>query len=365
MILLESGAGNYVISNGRSYSYFAGNNYLGLAGHPQIREAAIRAVEKYGVNFAASRQTTGTSDLHLELEAALASFKERDDAVVFASGYQGNSILLESLRGEFSSLFIDKAAHASIIAAIPAGCDKVWYYDHCDAKHLSHLLEESGEPLPLVITDGVFALTGEIAPLDRIYEVVSRYNGILVVDDAHGTGVLGDGGRGTPEYFGLHGIKRIYQTETMSKALGGYGGFITGGSALTGMIRTRSATYQASTALPPPIAAAGIASVTLLRENPRLRLKLLDQASLVRKSVTELGYRTTSLATPIIPLLFDTPGEASALSLFLEEQGVIVPSIVYPAREVVHLVRIAVSVSHTYEQIEQLTVLLKKWKEKR
>ncbi len=365
MILLESGAGNYVYSNGRTYSYFAGNNYLGLATHPQLREAAISAVEKYGVNFAASRQTTGTAALHLELESALASFKGKDDAVVFASGYQGNSILLEGLRGRFVTVFLDQSAHASIISAIPAGVSRVHYYDHCDAGHLNQLMEYNRGSSPLVITDGVFALTGEIAPLDRIYEVVRRHNALLVVDDAHATGVLGEGGRGTPEHFGLHGEENIYQTETMSKALGGYGGFITGSSELTGMIRALSATYQASTALPPPIAAAGIASLAILKANPGLRSELLRKASLIRETVRELGYDTTSVATPIIPLLFKTREEAAGLSAFLEENGVIVPVINYPAREALHLVRIAVSVTHTVDQTDQLTALLKQWKEKR
>lgn len=364
MVLLNSEVGNYIISNGRQYSYFAGNNYLGLAGNAEIKAAVIMAVEKYGVNFSASRHTTGTADIHLELEGALASFKGKEDAVVFASGYQGNSILLEVLKGSYSTVFLDQSAHASIIAGIPGDVARVMYYDHCDADHLDHLLEYNRGSDPMVITDGIFPLTGEIAPLDRIYPVVKKHHGILVVDDAHATGILGDTGKGTPEYFGLCGEEIIHQTETMSKALGGYGGFISGSKTLTALIRQRSATYQASTALPPPIVAAGIASLRILGDNPGLRLQLLETAWHLREEIAGLGYRTTNYRTPIIPVILDAPEKARGLSLFLEENGVIAPFMNYPVRKEMHQIRIAVSVSHTAEQISQLLDLLKKWKDK-
>jgi 7-keto-8-aminopelargonate synthetase-like enzyme len=363
MILLNSGIGNYVFSNGKKYSYFGGNNYLGLANHPSVREAAIKAVEKYGVNFSASRHTTGTADIHLELEKALAVFKGKEDAVVFASGYQGNSILLELLKGSYSTIFIDQSAHASVIAAIPADVVKVMYYDHCDASQLEKLLDYNKGSGPLIVTDGIFALTGEIAPLDRIYAVVKKHNGILVVDDAHSTGVLGASGKGTPEYFNLHGEEKIFQTETMSKALGGYGGFISGSKDLTEMIRERSATYQASTALPPPIAAAGIASLKIIHEHPELRTQLLDKAGKLKEEITRLGFQTTHFDTPIVPIILDGPESAKGLSSYLEENGVVAPFMNYPVRQELHMVRIAVSFSHTDDQIGVLLELLKKWKE--
>lgn len=364
MILLNSEVGNYVISNGKKYSYFAGNNYLALASHPEVKAAVIRAVEKYGVNFSASRHTTGTADIHLELESALASFKGKEDAVVFASGYQGNSILLEILKGSYSTIFIDQSAHASVIAAIPADVVKVMYYDHCDSGHLDYLLDYNRGSNPLIVTDGIFPLTGEIAPLNRIYPVVKKHNGILVVDDAHSTGILGETGKGTPEHFLLPDDEKIFQTETMSKALGGYGGFISGSKDLTEMIRERSATYQASTALPPPIAAAGIASLAILKANPRLHVELIDKAWQLREEIIAMDFRTTHERTPIIPIILDTPDKARGLSMFLEENGVIAPFMNYPVRKELHQIRIAVSVSHTDYQITQLLELLKKWKEK-
>ena len=364
MILLNSGVGNYISSNGKDYSYFGGNNYLGLASHPSVKEAAIRAIERYGVNFAASRHTTGTADIHYELEKGLAAFKGKEDAVVFASGYQGNGILLEILKGRYSTVFADQAAHASIISAIPAGLVKVMYYDHCDASHLENLLEHNRDSSPLIITDGIFALTGEIAPLDAIWPVVKKYKGILVVDDAHSTGVLGNTGKGTPEHFKLLKEENIFQTETMSKALGGYGGFISGSNDLTELIRERSATYQASTALPPPIAAAGIASLKIINDNPEIRIQLIHKARMLRKEISGLGFETTYYDTPVIPLIFKSAEKGKSLSSFLEDNGIIAPFMNYPVRQVMHLIRIAVCANHTSDQMEILLEMLKKWKDK-
>jgi len=364
MIVLDSGIGNYIYSNGKKYSYFAGNNYLGLASHPAVKEAAIRAVEKYGVNFSASRQTTGTSDLHLELENSLALFKGKQNAVVFASGFQGNTILLDILKDRYSSVFCDRNAHASILAGIPDSVANVAFYDHCDASSLENLLNKSKSGHPLIITDGVFSLTGETAPLDRIYPLVKKHNGLLVVDDAHSTGILGNTGKGTPEFFNLPEDEEVFQTETMSKALGGYGGFISGNSNLTKLIREKSATYQASTALPPPIAAAGIASLKIVRENPGLRHRVLENASTVRDEVIRMGFRTTGSGTPIIPVIFDSSAKAKSLSLFLEEQRIIAPFMNYPVKVEMHQIRITVSAIHTTGQIEILLDMLHQWKKK-
>ncbi|MBK7713733.1 MAG: pyridoxal phosphate-dependent aminotransferase family protein [Bacteroidales bacterium] len=191
MNILNSGVGNFVMSEGRKYSYFGGNNYLGLANHPEVKAAAIRAIEKYGVNFSASRRTTGTADLHLELEKKLAAFKGTEDAVVFASGFMGNGILLDTLKLSYSAVLMDRLAHPSIVDSIPRVISLIQYYGHCDTGELEDLLASNKGERPLIITDGVFALTGEIAPLEKIYEIAIKYNAILITDDAHSTGVLG------------------------------------------------------------------------------------------------------------------------------------------------------------------------------
>ncbi len=364
MILLNSDIGNYVISNGRRFSYFGGNNYLGLASHPWVKEASIKAIEKYGVNFSASRRTSGTADIHLDLERKLSEFKSSEDTVVFASGYQGNGILLEVLKEKYRTIFIDQFAHASIRSAVPADNKETISYNHCDAGHLESLLSKQKDSKALIITDGIFPLTGEIAPVDKIYNLAKRYDALLVIDDAHATGVIGRSGKGTPEYFSLPDDENLFQSETMSKALGSYGGFISGTRAFTDIIRERSATYQASTSLPPSVVAAGIAALSIIDESSNLQTELLRKAEQLRTEIRAQGFRTTDSITPIIPVMFADEQKAISLSSYLEENGLIVPYMNYPSEQKEYMLRIAVSVLHTEDQISDLCGVMKKWKNK-
>lgn len=364
MTVLNSSVGNYIRCDGIKYAYFAGNNYLGLADHPEVKKASIRSIKIYGNSFSASRRTTGTADIHLELEKQLAAFMQKQDAVVFASGFMGNDILLEILKNRYSTVFMDELAHPSITSSIPREIENIRYYNHCDASHLENLLDHHKGLNPLVITDGIFALTGEIAPLDKIYPLVEKHNAILVVDDAHSTGILGENGRGTAEHFNLDRAENIYTSGTMSKALGGYGGFISGTQELTGLIRDQSATYQASTSLPPSIVASGIASLEIMRNNPGLRTSLFENAGILKRGVSGLGFRTTGDHTPIIPIVLNEMYKAEGLSLFLKNKGIIAPSMNYPVKMKGYMVRITVSATHTAAQIEKLLVLLKKWRDK-
>ena len=364
MITLTGGVGNYIILNNRKYSYFAGNNYLGLANHPEVVKSAAEALNKYGANFSASRQTTGTSDIHLELEQLLAGFKGHDAAMVFASGYMGNKLLLENLKDRYSVIYADSMAHASIVDGIPGGVTNIEYYNHCDANHLEELLRKNKDQRVLIITDGIFALSGEIAPLDQIYSVAEKYNAILVVDDAHSSGVLGKNGRGTPEYFNLDGMPNIYQSETMSKALGSYGGFLSGTKEFIKQVRSRSAFYSASTALPPPVVAASCSTLKMIKDKPQLRTVLLKNAEHLRSGIRELGFDTSGENTPIIPVCFKEQQTAQALSLYLEENQIIAPSVNYPVKMEKFIVRTTVSSIHTEEQIENFLSVLKNWRDK-
>jgi len=364
MVTLESSVGNYITLKNKRYSYFAGNNYLGLANHPALTEEAVRALKKYGINFAASRQTTGTSALHLELEKLLAEFKNSGDAITFATGYLGNMLLFRALENRYSAIIADSMAHPSIIDGIPGNVSNVRFYNHCNIDHLEDQLKKLSKHRPLIITDGIFALTGEIAPLDRIYYLAQKYNAILVVDDAHSTGVLGKNGRGTLEYFNLEGADNIFQSETMSKAFGAYGGFISADKEIIHKIRSGSTFYGASTALPPPIVAAGIAAVKWVKQHPELRDRLLENARLVRSGVKEAGFSTAGDNTPIIPVLFKHQENAKSLSGFLEKNLIIAPSVDYPVKTDKFIVRITVSVNHTEEQMNNLLYVLKKWRDK-
>ncbi len=364
MITLKGGVGNYITLKNIQYSYFAGNNYLGLANNPEIVANVMHSLEKYGVNFSASRQTTGTSDLHLELEKLLADFKNQQDAIIFATGYMGNSLLLRALKDDYTAVFADSQAHPSILDGIPRKISNVQFYDHCSSSHLEDLLKNSKKQKPLIMTDGVFALTGEVAPLDQIYALAEKYNAILIVDDAHATGVLGNHGRGTPEHFGLDGAVNLYQAETLSKALGAYGGFISAGKELINEIRSKSSFYGASTALPPPIVAAGYASVRYIQKHPDLRNILMENARLVRRGVMEMDFLTTDEITPIIPVFLKSAQSAKGLSEFLEKNRIIAPSIDYPVKTGKFIVRITVSATHTKDQIDHLLDMLKKWRAK-
>jgi 7-keto-8-aminopelargonate synthetase-like enzyme len=362
-MLVSSGAmSNFIMLDGKVYSFFGGNNYLGLANHPLLKRAAISSIENYGLNFAAARQTTGTSEIHAELESLLAEFKHKDDAVVFGSGYMGNRILLSALSGKFSSVFIDEYSHSSIREGIPQEIHDVRVYKHLDPDHLESLLKLNKNGRPLIMTDGIFSLTGEITPLDKIYEIAEKFGAIIIVDDAHSTGVLGKNGRGTPEHFNLEAAPDIFQTETMSKAGGSYGGFIAARRDITDAIREKSSTYLASTSLPPPLVSASAAAVSIIMQQPELRLSLYRNSKMILDGIKSLGFITFSQSSPIIPLYFSSREKAEELSGFLKAHGIIVPYINYPVNIGWCILRITASANHTTGQIEELVTVLGKWR---
>jgi 7-keto-8-aminopelargonate synthetase-like enzyme len=364
MITLNSEVSNYIQIAGRRYSFFSGNNYLGLSNHPEIKKAAKDSIEAYGLNFAAARHTTGTAAIHLELERDLSVFKNKEDTVVFASGYMGNSILLHALKDQYTTIITDEAAHPSILDGIPRDVKHIHIYKHCDVQHLEDLLRQNQNKRALIITDGIFALTGEISPIDEMRSLAEKYGSILVVDDAHATGVLGENGTGTPEHFHLHETANIYQTETMSKAFGVYGGFISASKAIINRIREDSRAYLASTSLPPPIVSAACTSLQLIRQQPHLRAALTRNASELRKGVVELGFHTTEVPTPIIPIFFKSLEKARKLSEYFKENGLIVPCVHYPVKMDHFITRMTVSAKHKRDQIEELLLLLKHWRSK-
>jgi 7-keto-8-aminopelargonate synthetase-like enzyme len=364
MLVSNSSVSNYIYVDNKRYSFFGGNNYLGLANHPLLKKAAISSIKKYGLNFAAARQTTGTSEIHTELEKLLAGFKHKDDSVVFASGYMGNRILLSALKGQYSAVYMDEYSHSSIRDGIPSDISKVFCYNHCDTVHLESLLKKNKKQRPLIITDGIFSLTGEIAPLDKIHSLAELHDAIIVIDDAHATGVLGKNGRGTPEYFKLEAASDIYQSETMSKALGAYGGFISAGEEIINAIRGKSSIYLASTSLPPPIVSAASASIRIIRDQPELRIMLHENLKKIIEGVKNLNFHTSSERTPIIPLPFNSRQNAEKLFEFLKINGIIVPFITYPGNINSFILRITVSSLHTTDQIEDLLTLLEKWRKK-
>ena len=365
MITLESGTGNFTTIDHTSYHYFAGNNYLGLTNKPDLINKAIAALIDYGTNFAASRQTTGTADIHLVLEEQLAKFKRKEAAMIFASGYWGNKMIMEYLKDRYSVVLLDSMAHSSIIDGIPRAVDTVDTYAHLDMNQLGELLKKYAGKRALIASDGLFALTGEITPLDEIHRLAEKYDALILVDDAHATGVLGENGRGTAEHFQLENSPRIFQSETMSKALGAYGGFIAGTNEMVRSIRKTSPFYGASTSLPPALVATGSAALSYLGEHAELKSNLASNIRYVKIGMKQIGVETSDAETPICPIFCRTKEEAQGLSAFLMENQIIAPAVDYPVRTGKFIVRITVSAAHTPDQLSHLINTLKIWNDGR
>ncbi|WP_163710347.1 aminotransferase class I/II-fold pyridoxal phosphate-dependent enzyme [Mangrovibacterium lignilyticum] len=363
MITLESKTGPNITIDHTSYHYFAGNNYLGLASNPELINKAIDALIHYGTNFSASRQTTGTADIHLELETKLARFKVKQAAVVFASGYMGNKLLMDYLKSECPVVLTDAMAHSSIIDGIPRDIETIDTYKHLDTVHLESLLKKYAGKRALIASDGLFALTGEIAPLDKIHRLAEKYDALILIDDAHATGILGKNGRGTPEHFELADSPRIYQAETMSKAIGSYGGFIAGSTEMIQIIRGKSAFYGASTSLPPALVASGSAALDYIKEHPELQQQLLANIRYLKIGIKQLELKTSTAETPIIPIFFNKKADAQKLSTYLKDHQIIAPAVDYPVKTDQYIVRLTVSAAHTQDQVKYLISTLKTWTE--
>jgi len=339
----------------RTYLHFTGNNYLGLAHVAPIKQNAIAAIERWGTNLAASRITTGTTHLHQRLEKKLALFKGQSDAVCFASGFLSNAILLEMLAQDYQLVAIDEWAHPSILWAIGKRLPMV-RYAHCQPEALYQILSKESRRV-LVMTDGVFPITGEIAPLDCFMDGIDRYGIALVVDDAHATGVLGENGRGTPEHFNIVS-DNIYQSETMSKALGAYGGFISGNQKFIAQLRHVSQIYMGSTALSPACVGAAISALDYLDSHAHLRRKLIDNVSYLKKMLNGLGLAVDATPVPIIPLVFPDVAQAGRVATRLAQQGIFVCLSHYPGGGDQPTIRLTVNANHTLSDMDRLVNLL-------
>jgi 7-keto-8-aminopelargonate synthetase-like enzyme len=253
-------------------------------------------------------------------------------------------------------------AHSSIVDGIPRSIRTVESYPHLDTAELGKLLIKYKGEQVLIATDGIFALTGEIAPLDQIHQLAEKYNALILVDDAHASGVLGETGKGTPEYFGLDGSPLIFQSETMSKALGAYGGFIAGSSEMIAEIRKTSPFYGASTSLPPAAVASGIAALEIIGDNPGINKRLIEKAVACKKKIGAMGFDTIQCPTPIIPLFFSSEKKAEELSEYLATNKIVAPAVKYPVKLDRYLVRLTLSAAHTQEQLDFLLTTLEKWR---
>jgi glycine C-acetyltransferase len=331
------------------------NNYLGLANHAQIIQAARAALESHGYGMASVRFICGTQDLHKQLERALSTFFGTDDSILYSSCFDANGGLFEVLLDERDAVISDALNHASVIDGIRLCKAKRLRYAHSDMRELEAKLQEAREcRLRLIATDGVFSMDGDLAQLDRIVELAERYDAAVMVDDSHATGVLGQKGRGTPDHFGVADRVEII-TSTLGKTLGGAtGGFTTGRAEIIELLRQRSRPYLFSNALPPPVAAGALQALTLVEQGDGLRAMLRENAVFFRERLTKLGFHLIPGDHPIIPVMLGDASLATSMADRLLKDGVYVVGFSYPVvPQGQARIRVQMSAAHTHEQLER------------
>jgi len=352
---LSSPQGAWLVVDGKRVLNFCSNNYLGLANHPRIVQAAREAEEKYGIGPAAVRSIAGTMDLHIELEKRLAKFKGVESSITFQSGFTANLGTIPALVGKEDAIFSDELNHASIIDGCRLSGARIIRYAHFDPQDLKRVLKEqrSSYPHALVVTDGVFSMDGDVAPLDQIYEVSKDFDAILMVDDAHGEGVLGKGGRGIVDHFNLHG-KVDVEVGTLSKAFGVVGGVVAGNPLVVEWLRQRGRPFLFSSAMTVPDVAACLAAVDLLEESTELVDRLWENTRYFKAEMKRLGFDTGESVTPITPIMLGEAPLAQQFSREMFDAGVFAMAIGFPtvprgkAR-----IRVMISASHQKEDLDQ------------
>ena len=359
---LSSPQGAWLVVDGKKVLNFCSNNYLGLANHPKLVKAAKEAADKYGVGPGAVRTIAGTMDIHLELEKRLAKFKGVEACISFQSGFTANLATIPALVGKEDAIFSDELNHASIIDGCRLSGAQIIRFKHADPSDLEKQILEnrSNYRRLLAITDGVFSMDGDLAPLDKIYAITSKYDVMLMVDDAHGEGVVGKGGRGIVDHFNLHG-KVDVEVGTMSKAFGVMGGMVAGNADVIEWLRQRGRPFLFSSAATPPDVAACIAAVDLLEESSDLVDKLWANAEFFKEEMKKLGFDTGNSQTPITPVMLGDAKLAREFSRELFEEGVFAMALGFPTVPVGKArIRVMISAAHTQEDLKLSLAAFKK-----
>jgi glycine C-acetyltransferase len=341
--------------DGREVINLASNNYLGLAADPRMKEAAAKAAAQYGAGSGAVRTIAGTMSLHIELERRFAAFKGADAAIMFQSGFTANSGTVAAILSKEDVIVSDQLNHASIIDGARLSRAEIKVFPHKDAAAADRLLSETAGPgrHQLLITDGVFSMDGDIAPLPDLVEVAEKHGAIMMIDDAHASGVLGKNGRGTVDHFDLHGRVDI-QVGTLSKAIGVMGGFIAGPHHLIDWLVNRGRPFLFSTSAPPAVAAACIKALDILEQEPERVERLWERTGFFKKGLQDLGFDTGASETPITPVIAGEETKAVELSSMLWEESVFSPAIVFPTvAKGSSRVRTIVTADHTEEDLQE------------
>ncbi len=369
--VLDGEQGPVSLYDGRRVINLASNNYLGLCEHPRLREAAIAATQKYGVGSGAVRTIAGTMKIHMELEEKIAAFKGVEACVVFQSGFTANAGTVSSILGKEDFILSDELNHASIIDGARLSRAKIKVFRHKDVAHCEELLKEiQHEPgRKLIITDGVFSMDGDIGPVDKLCDLADRYGAIMMVDDAHASGVLGRNGRGSVDHF--HCTQRVdVQVGTLSKAIGALGGYVCGSRDLIDYLCHRARPFLFSTSHPPSVAATCIAAFDLLESEPERIERLWSNTRYFKQQLTDAGFdvggrSTPASETPITPILVGDGGKTMEFSRALFDAGLMATGIAFPTvPEGKARIRTIMTSEHTREQIDQsleiLTTVAKK-----
>ena len=357
---IEKTEGAKVWIGGKKLVCFCSNDYLGLSNHPKVKEKTIEIIKRFGVGAGASRLISGNTIIHEELEKKIAKFKKREEAIIFPSGYMANIGVISSLLNEKDTVIIDRLSHASIIDGCKLSKAHLQVYPHKNTHALEKVLIRSDKyKKRLIVTDSVFSMDGDIAPLPEIIKLAKKYNAITMIDEAHATGVLGENGRGVEELFGTEGQIDIVMG-TLSKAVGSLGGFVAGSSELINYLRNKTRSFIYSTALPPSICAASIAALYVIEGEPTLREKLWDNIKVFNTSVGSCHGMNPDIQFPIIPIIIGNEEKTMKISRKLFEDGIFVSGIRYPtvAKGKARL-RITITASHSKNELKNLENLLK------
>jgi 8-amino-7-oxononanoate synthase len=349
-----------VTIDGRKVIMLGSNNYLGLTSHPEVKEASAAAVLRYGTGCAGSRFLNGTLDIHVELDERLASFMKTEAALTFSTGYQANLGVLSCLLGRHDIAILDRLDHASILDGVRLGFSKALKYKHNDMNDLAGKLQRAGNKGKMIIVDGVFSMEGDLAPLPEIVALKNEHGARLIVDDAHGLGVFGENGRGTPEHFGVeHEVDIVMGT--FSKSLATVGGFIAGPAVVVDYVRHHARSQIFSAAPPPGAAAAVLKAVEIVEREPDRRKQLWENTKFMKRELDGLGFDTGESESPVIPIVVGDDLNTFTMCKRLGEEGVFVNPIIAPAVPAGQaLIRTSYMATHTREHLEQALSALQK-----
>lgn len=349
--VLESPQGAWVQINGKKLLNFCSNNYLGLANHPEVVKAAKIALDQYGIGPGAVRSIAGTMALHQKLETKLAEFKGAEAVLTFQSGFNANLAVIPAMVGKGDTIFTDELNHASIIDGCRLSRAKVKIFKHCDMTSLQEKLAEDSEGRKLIITDSVFSMDGDIAPLPQIVALAQKYDALVAVDDAHGEGVLGSHGKGVVDHFHLHG-KVDAEVGTFSKAIGTVGGCVAGSKTLMEYLKQKARPFLFSSAVTPPDVAATMQAIAVLERDDTLVRKLWDNGNYFKAQMQKAGFDTGRSQTPITPVMIGDAKMATQMSERLLEAGIFAKPIVFPTvAKGKARIRVMISATHSKDDL--------------